>query len=505
MSAKMHRLLERQLRKSLAKLEGFPPDLQKLLDAVDAAYRQNDADRALLERSMELSSGELLERNQALTAAEEKYRTIFENATEGIFQIGPDGAYLSANPALAHILGYDGAHDLMAAVTDVATQLYVDAGRAAEIRGLIARDGRVSQAESQVRRKDGSIIWISETTRAVIRAGGAGQLVRYEGTALDVTHRKAAEAERQTLQSRLIEISRQSGMADVATSVLHNIGNVLNSVDVSVAMASKRLRGLRIAGLSKVAEMLGREREGGQLGGFFADGGKGQQIPGYLGSLAGHLTEEQQKIQQELTSLAGNLDHIKRIVAMQQTYAKMAATGGAGVSGVNEIVQLADLVEDALRLNKASFEQAEVHVVREFQQLPPVNVDKHHIMQILVNLISNAKYAMRDTGRDRTLTIRVGASAGEPQRLFLTVKDTGVGIPKQNLTRIFNHGFTTKPEGHGFGLHGSALAATALGGTLTVESDGPDTGASFTLEIPLPQAKNSSANSSDNGQSERAA
>ena len=162
---------------------------------------------------------------------------------------------------------------------------------------------------------------------------------------------------------------------------------------------------------------------------------------------------------------------------MQQSYAK--------VSGVYETLAVATLVEDALRINAAAFDRHHIDLVREFDEnLPVVCVDRHKVLQILINLLRNAKYALAArSGTDKRIFIRVGMAS--PDRVKITVGDNGVGIAPDHLTRIFNHGFTTKKDGHGFGLHSGANAAKEMGGTLTAHSEGPGKGAEFTLELPV--------------------
>jgi signal transduction histidine kinase len=169
------------------------------------------------------------------------------------------------------------------------------------------------------------------------------------------------------------------------------------------------------------------------------------------------------------------VDHVKDIVAMQQTYAK--------VSGLTETIKVTDLVEDAVRMNASALIRHDVQFFREYDEhLPEIIVEKHKVLQILVNLIRNAKYACDESGRkDKRLTMRV-TNGSDVVRIALI--DNGIGIPKENLTRIFAHGFTTKKEGHGFGLHSGILAAKEMGGALSVQSDGLDKGATFTLTLP---------------------
>jgi signal transduction histidine kinase len=199
-------------------------------------------------------------------------------------------------------------------------------------------------------------------------------------------------------------------------------------------------------------------------------------VPVYLEELAKYLEQERAELRKEVEALKGNIGHIKDIVAMQQENARMF--------GVVETLPLSDLVEDALKLNGAGYARHGVTVKREYDPLPIVAVDKHKALQILVNLLSNAKYAC-DAGRATEKRVVVRLKAGDEGRVRIEVADNGVGIASDNLTRIFSQGYTTRKGGHGFGLHTSALAAGELGGALTVHSEGLGQGATFTLELPV--------------------
>jgi signal transduction histidine kinase len=143
-----------------------------------------------------------------------------------------------------------------------------------------------------------------------------------------------------------------------------------------------------------------------------------------------------------------------------------------------------DLVEDAVRMNASAVVRHDIRISREYDpRVPGINVEKHKVLQVLVNLIRNAMYACDDSGRtEKRLTLRV-ANGGDKVRI--SVCDNGVGIPAENMSRIFDHGFTTRKNGHGFGLHSGALAAKEMGGALLAKSDGPGQGATFTLELPV--------------------
>ena len=275
-------------------------------------------------------------------------------------------------------------------------------------------------------------------------------------------------------QSELMDSARQAGMAEIATNVLHNVGNVLNSVNISADLVTRKLRSSKAMGLGKAMQLI-NERQG-DLGTFITEDEKGKLLPGYLNQLADAIAVEQQGLIEELGQLSKSVDHIKDIVSTQQSY--------AGAPSLKEPVQISTLMEDALRMNAGALSRHNVTVVKHYGQVPEVLGDKHRLLLIMVNLISNAKYAMSNlTDRPRQMTLTVQSL--EDNRLQISVKDEGEGIPAENMTRIFTHGFTTRKEGHGFGLHSCALAAVEMDGHLSAHSDGPGLGALFTLTIPL--------------------
>jgi signal transduction histidine kinase len=288
-----------------------------------------------------------------------------------------------------------------------------------------------------------------------------------------VIAKEEALADLAAAQSSLVEMSRAAGMAEVATGVLHNVGNVLNSVNVSCTLLTDQLRESRIANIARVADLIRAQEK--TLGQFFTEDPRGQQIPIYLSSLAAALQEEQKVMLSEAESLSTRIEHIKEIVAMQQSYGR--------VLGVSENIAPEQLMEDAVKLNSGALVRHGVDVIREYSQVPAVTIDKHKVLQILLNLINNAKYACSEGQHsERKITLRILSSS--PDWIKMEVADNGMGIAPENLTRIFQHGFTTRRSGHGFGLHSGALAAHELGGSLNVHSDGLGCGAVFTLELP---------------------
>jgi signal transduction histidine kinase len=229
-----------------------------------------------------------------------------------------------------------------------------------------------------------------------------------------------------------------------------------------------------VANLEKVASIINEHTD--DLGTFLTEDPQGKHIPVYLTEVSKCLQGEQTYIIDKLKILTENVQHIKDIVSTQQSYAK--------VSGVEVQTSLNKLAEDALQINSAGLERHGTQLICEFEELGDVEIDKQKVLQMLVNLVSNAKYALSSSDKEeKLLTIRI-YKHGEG-RFRIEVADNGVGISEDNLTKIFSHGFTTKKHGHGFGLHSSALAAKEMGGSLTVHSDGVGKGATFTLELPF--------------------
>jgi signal transduction histidine kinase len=282
------------------------------------------------------------------------------------------------------------------------------------------------------------------------------------------------------LQSALVEErfriqeTRQAGMAEVATGILHNVGNVLNSVNVSAGLTVEMVRNSKLSSLEKLAAILEQNR--GQLADYLSADPKGKLVPEFLIQLTGRLRDEQAGQLRELESLVKHIGHIKNIISMQQRYAK--------VSGILELVPVEELVEDGLQINAEALARHGVSLERRFAPVPPVVADKHKVLQILVNLIRNAKYAVNHSPSPIKRVI-VSILASTDKRVQIQIQDNGIGIAPENLNRIFAHGFTTKQDGHGFGLHTSALAAKEMGGALHAHSDGLGHGALFTLELPV--------------------
>lgn len=346
-----------------------------------------------------------------------------------------------------------------------------DAAKAVRTREEMVARGQPYSFEYRMVAADDRTVWIRESGVVLVEKD---QPVAARGIFQDITGQKTAAEQLEILNRKLVETSRHAGMAEVATGVLHNVGNVLNSVNVSATLVSKKLRKSKLTYLCRAASMLNQSN--GHLAEFLTVDPKGKLLPEYLVKATNELEGEQNRLIEEMDSVAEHIEHIKHIVAMQQSYAKL--------SGANENLSAAELAEDALRMNLAAFERHRIQVIRQFdEKVPRVCVDRHKVLQILINLLRNAKYAMDRQETNGLLIVRIEQNTAE--KVNIVVSDNGVGIAPKDLIKIFNHGFTTRRDGHGFGLHSGANAAKEMGGRLSVHSDGPGKGATFTLELPV--------------------
>jgi PAS domain S-box-containing protein len=410
---------------------------------------------------------------EALRLSEERSRSIIESAQDTFISIDANGRIRDWNRQAESVFGWPRAEVIGRFLHQT---IIPQEHREAHLRGIrhlqATGEGTVLNKliELTALRSNGDEFPVEMTIWAL----PLGTETIYNAFVRDITERKRAQAELESIHKQLVDASRRAGAAEIATNVLHNVGNILNSVNVSADLVIGTLRTSRAQGLTQAVQLMNEHTT--DLGDFLTLDPKGKLLPGYLAAVAQALAQEQQRMSGELAHLTQSIDHIKDVVATQQSYA----------GGVNlvEPVQICELAEDALRMNCGALARRGVTVVKQFAQVPVMRLDRARVLQILVNLISNASNAMENApAQAQQITLRVDAIGDRGLRV--SVEDEGEGIPAQNLTRIFAHGFTTRKTGHGFGLHSCALAARQMGGTLTAHSDGPGKGAIFTLELPV--------------------
>jgi PAS domain S-box-containing protein len=415
---------------------------------------------------------ELTETNQALANTQILLDAMLENIPDRIYFKDALSRFVKVSKALAKRMGISNLDDVVGKTDfdffpiEKAREFYED-----EQKIIQTGEPLINKIEKHVL-SNGDVSWTS-TTKVPLRTHD-GTIVGIAGINRDITQLKLAEQKIEKINRELREASRQAGMAEVATGVLHNVGNVLNSVNVAAGVLSDRLNHSKATGVAKLAKLFSERQN--DLAQFLTEDERGRQVPVYLQQLSEHIGTEQTEMRQELNELLTNVEHIKEIVATQQNYAR--------VLGVTEMVHLNEVMEDAIRIHGSAYERHGIKLIRDYDELPAMTLDKHKVMQILINFLSNAKYACDAVKKDgKTVAVRIKKIAED--RVRMEVADSGIGIAPENLTRIFSQGFTTRKGGHGFGLHSGCLAAKELGGTLTAESNGIGHGATFVLELPI--------------------
>ncbi len=438
----------------------------------DEHQRLNDElERRVGERTRDLET-EMLARErtaQQLRQNEQHHRNLVANVPIGIFETTRSGKINFANPFLLGLIGLPTTLD-STAVSLGDGRIFPEADRD-RLWARLEQEREVRGFAATFKHFDGSPFEV--VINAHLKQTAPGAELICEGTLEDVTVRKRAERELDALHGQLVIASRQAGMAEVASGVLHNVGNVLTSVNLIVHDVQDRLKTTRLSHLRRVVEILQREQP--RLAEFLTTDSGGRQLPDFLAKLDEHLTSENDQLLEDVEGLVRHFEHIREIIVTQQ--------GSAQLFGMLETLEPAQLFEDALRLSAESLESHSIALERVFEPVGQVKADRHKVLQILVNLIKNAKDALKSVAPgERLVRVRVTSAAGETVRL--AVEDNGPGILAANLTRIFQHGYTTKPTGHGFGLHSSVLAAREMGGDLVAMSGGVGHGSIFVLTLP---------------------
>jgi PAS domain S-box-containing protein len=413
----------------------------------------------------------------ALRESDAQFRVISENITDAFWIRSPDMREVRyVSPAFQRIWGRPAQYLYGAPHKWIDFIVPEDREHVVRTFSALTTVARSLDVEYRIERPDGERRWVR--VRGFQVRDADDKLICHVGIVTDTTERKLAHAELDAAHKQLMEASRRAGMAEIATNVLHNVGNILNSVTVSAGLARSTLGTSQAQGLRRAIQMM--DEHGDDLGAFLTQDDKGRMLPGYLSDISKALLQEQQEMSEELEHLTRGIDHIREVVTTQQSY--------AGRAGIVTPARIGDLLEDALRINGDALERDRITVVRKIGPVPRARLDRSRILQILVNLIGNARDALQLVPPEAR-RVTVSAEAAEGRILRVSVKDEGEGISEDVRSRIFAHGFTTRKHGHGFGLHSCAQAAAEMGGSLTVHSDGRGHGATFTLEVPLDPAE----------------
>ncbi len=340
-----------------------------------------------------------------------------------------------------------------------------------ERRIMETREPLIGVCEEEIK-PDGTKSWVISSKMPL--EDDFGNVFGTFGISKNITELKETEFKLQEINQQLVSASRRAGMAEIASNVIHNVGNVLNSINVSLSVTRTMVKNCGIENLIKSADLLEENKETPD---FLSKDPKGKILHKFLRMSAESLEKTQAKVVEELDSLGRNVEHIKTIVSMQQEH--------AGTALVIESADLSLLVEDAIRIGQCTLNNSNVEISKHFNAELEVEIDKHRVLQILVNLIRNAMHACEDHDNEEPKEIRITISQPAEDYFMIDVSDNGIGIEEGNLTSIFNHGFTTKESGKGFGLHSSANVAKELGGSLIAVSSGIGEGATFSLNLPV--------------------
>lgn len=459
--------LERIMNKLNLDEETVPASLENwhnFIDRLNNCFYDFQQEHYLLERSMEISSNEYRELNENFEQAE-------KIAHIGNWIYSAEKNKVTWSKGIGRILKMDiGKNSLQ--LPDFIT-LFEE-----EYQPILL--GNIAQAikhncafemETRVKTETEEKKWMFIRSEAVEDEKETQKLT---GIMMDITGRKNSEKRLHELNQKLITLSRKAGMSDIAVSVLHNIGNVLNSVNTSIAIIREKLETNKLQNLDKVAaiiqDALGTVKE-------LKNEEKIKLLPDYLNKLSKILQEDYEEIFKESTQLETNVKHINEIVFMQNHI--------SGHSSLKESVDIAENCELALQMSGYNKTQNNIHIIKNYHYRKPIITDKSKLLQILVNLFTNAKDSIKADNKDNNsvyLTVDAPDTTG---LITISVEDTGGGISPENMDRIFSMGFSTKKGGHGFGLHSSAIAAKELGGELSLENKGENIGAKFILKLPI--------------------
>jgi signal transduction histidine kinase len=465
----MHPLLIRQLKR-LKIRENESPSIEQwhqLLQRVDKTYQESDQDRYLVNLATDVSSRESAELNSKLEQAQSL-------AHLGMWQFDRQTGKISWSKEMYSLFS-DETDKCIPSVGELRKRFAPhDAEKLSFLINHAARTGEGYDYEVRMKNARGEDRWFSFIGKSV-ETPDENSMRYLSGIVIDITRRKESEAELHKLNQEIIASARMAGMAEIATSVLHNIGNILNSINVSVSLIKNNLQEDEAINLREALHMLLDHK--GELDMYLIQDAKGKLLPEYILKAIEFIVDEHTNASIEISRLNTLVSHMKEIINTQNII--------SGVSAVLEHVSLDEVIDTAIMFNKDELIKNNVEIAKNYLINPKIFSDKNMLTQIFTNLIQNAKDAIIDLRgphpKKITLTINL---TDDKDYIKVMVTDTGVGIAKENIKNVFKFGFTTKEKGHGFGLHSSCLLIKALGGKISVDSEGKGCGATFSLILP---------------------
>lgn len=466
-----HKVLARQLMRCGIKADELPTDKKKwqeLIARINQTYCDTDQERYLLERSMVISSEEMNELNKKLETAQ-------QIAGLGHWFYDRSIERITWSKELYKLYGLDPVQPVPQLENIYEIIHEEDRNFVKELVETAFKEGKGYEAEIRMARFDDKTDyhWFHVIGRAIIKEGEP--IHQLAGIAMDISRRKRIEEEVTILNQKLLTSARRAGMADVATAILHNVGNILNSANVSINLIQEQMTDAYFKKLFAISDMLIENKN--NLNEFLTNDERGKLIPMYLVELIKQMKQTHEMINQEVFDLREHINHIKDITATQKSL--------SGISGIVEKAFVPELINNAVNMCGKELKNKDIDLVIHFSDKFFIMTDKTKFLQILVNLIQNAREALLLSKNTESKKIEIQCKKTNNETVEIKVIDNGNGIAPENLTKIFSFGFTTKKDGHGFGLHSSALTAKELGGNMTVHSAGIERGAVFTLTLPV--------------------
>lgn len=477
--------LSRPEQWAMLRMPGFPEEIFQLascLSALSVSSSPCESDESQIIDANMTDDGEtipgvsndVVAQQAELASARDELATskvyvenVLRSMADSLLVIDANLTIGSVNPSLLELLGYK-EEELIGQSPGL---IFGEEFAQGSIIENLLLQGSVSGVESSFLTCDGRVIPISVSGSMI--QDEQGQFQGLVCVAQDITARKRMEEEQLQLHEQLLETSRQLGMAAVASDVLHNVGNVLNSINVSIGVIADLLKHSMVGDVGRISQLFQKHRE--DLGNYFSTNPKGKQIPPYLEKLSGQLMEERRVAIAEIDRLREHAHQALQCVAAQQDLGTP--------SGITEPISVVELLEEALVVNHELLAAGPVRVTREFQEIPQLVVDKRQVLEVMIDVMKNACQAMSSVS-DKHLIVRAKLIPGPPDSVCLEIQDSGVGLVPGDLITIFRQGTSSQSGGRGMSLHHGALMAKNLGGSLQAHSEGLGHGATFSLELP---------------------
>ena len=456
-------------------IEGSIKDVTRNKEAEEVLKRsREELNRLVKERTKQLedSQKELLEKtrqlelsNQKLQENEYQIRSILENSPDYILNVDDSCKIQYCNRS---IVGFEKQELVGTSILELTTK--ENQQKLQNSINKVFSSGAADNIEIDMLFSGADNHWF-EIRFARLKADDPISQVMIIAT--DITQRLIAESELEDAQNLAIEKAHKAGMVDIASGILHNVGNLLNSVNTSIHVLGKILRNSSHDGLSQANSILREKID--SLDEFVASDPKGKLLLKYYFQVGEMIEKEHGQLADNTNRIKEKLELISGVIAAQQSF--------ADADSLTEKHSLAAVVEDVLTIHMGSIERYGIAIEKDFCELPKIPIQKAKLVHVLISILDNATEAMSDLN-DQLKKITI-STAKEAENVILTISDTGVGIPEENLKRIFMHDYRNAQNRHCFSLHCSAIYMTEMNGTIWAKSGGKNKGATFYLQLPM--------------------